>query len=252
VFSFLKFRLSDAVDIVIVALLVYYFLQFLKGTRAIRMLYALAFLVAVSLVARWLDFKALGMIVGSLTTVWIVAFVIIFQPEIRNLLARFGRYRPLRYLLRQQSDAAVIDEVVEAAAQLRERGWGALIVLEREIGLREYAETGTRVEARISAPLLVSLFAPSSPLHDGAAIIAGAHLLAAGCTLPLSDVTYQDGPLGMRHRAGLGVATVTDAVTVVVSESGGRIGFARRGRLLLGLTPSQLKYNITQTLQKET
>ncbi|MBM3316039.1 TIGR00159 family protein [candidate division WOR-3 bacterium] len=250
-FSFLKFQFSDVIDILIVALVVYYFLRFLKGTRAIRMLYALAFLVAVSLVARWLDFKALGMIVGSLTTVWIVAFVIIFQPEIRTLLARFGRLRPLRYLLRQQADAAVVDEVVEAASQLRELRWGALIVLEREIGLREYIETGTRIDARVSASLLVSLFAPSAPLHDGAAVVAGPHVVAAGCTLPLSDLTFQEGPLGMRHRAGLGITAATDAVSVIVSEGGGRISFARRGRLLLGLTPSQLKYNITQTLQKE-
>jgi diadenylate cyclase len=191
------------------------------------------------------------MIVGSLTTVWIVAFVIIFQPEIRNLLARFGRYRPLRYLLRQQADAAVIDEVVEAAAQMKERRIGALLVIEREIGLREYAETGTRVEARVSAAMLVSLFVPAAPLHDGAAILTGGQVLAAGCTLPLSDVTSQDGPLGMRHRAGLGIASVTDAVAVIVSEASGRISFARRGRLLMGLTPSQLKYNITQALQKE-
>ncbi|MEO0074163.1 MAG: diadenylate cyclase CdaA [candidate division WOR-3 bacterium] len=250
-FSFVKFRVSDAIDILLVALLVYYFLRFLKGTRAIRMLYALIFLVAVSLIARWLDFKALGLVVGSLTTVWIVAFVIIFQPEIRNLLSRFGRLGPLRYLLRQQTDADVVDAVVTAAEQLQQRRWGALIVLEREIGLREYVDTGTRIEARVSPSLLISLFAPMAPLHDGAVVIAGAQVLAAGCTLPLSDVTFQDGQLGMRHRAGLGVATLTDAIAVLVSETTGRIAFACRGRLLLGLTPAQLKYNISRALQKE-
>lgn len=249
--GFLKFRIADAVDILLVALVVYYFLRFIRGTRAIRMLYALLVFLAISLVARWLDFWALGVIISSLTTVWIVAFVILFQPEIRNLLARFGRYRPLRFLLRQQADATVIDEVVEATAQLKERGIGGLIVIEREIGLREYAETGTRMEARLSAPLLVSLFTPPAPLHDGAVVVAGGLVIAAGCTLPLSEVTYQDGPLGMRHRAGLGIATVTDAAVIVISETSGRIGFACRGRLVLSLTPSQLKYNLTQILLKE-
>lgn len=249
--SFIRFGLVDVIDILLVALLAYYFLRFLRGTRAIRMLYALAFLVAVSFIARWLDFKALGMIVSSLTTVWIVAFVILFQPEIRTLLARFGRYRPFRFLLRRQADASVIDELVEAAAQLKERRLGGLIVVERDIGLREYTETGTRVEARVSAPLIVSLFTPPSPLHDGALIVVGGQVLAAGCTLPLGDLTYQDGPLGMRHRAGLGITAVSDCVAIVVSETNGRISFARRGRLLVNLTPSQLKYNLTQALQKE-
>ena len=125
--SFVRFRLVDALDILLVALLAYYFLRFLKGTRAIRMLYGLFFLVAVSFIARWFDFKALGLIVNSLTTVWIVAFVIIFQPEIRNILSRFGRYRPLRFLLKHGADAAAVDEIVDAAAQMKDHKTGALL-----------------------------------------------------------------------------------------------------------------------------
>lgn len=249
--SFVRFRIGDVVDILVVALIAYYFLRFLKGTRAIRMLYALFSLVVVSLVARWLDFKALGLIVESLTTVWIVAFVIIFQPEIRTILSRFGRYRPLRFLLKQQPDTALIDEVVDAAAQMRDHHIGGLVVIEREIGLREYVETGTRLDARVSAALIVSLFTPPSPLHDGAIIIASGQVVAAGCTLPLGETTDRDGPVGMRHRAGLGIATVTDAVAVIVSETTGRISCAYRGRLITNLTPSQLRYNVQQALLKE-
>jgi diadenylate cyclase len=249
--SFIRFRWVDAVDIALVALLAYYFLRFLKGSRAIRMLYGLFFLVAVSFIARWLDFKALGLIVNSLTTVWIVAFVIIFQPEIRNILSRFGRYRPLRFLLKHGADAAAIDEIVDATAQMRDHKTGALMVIERDIGLREYTETGTRVEARVSASLLASIFTPPAPLHDGAVIVSGGQVVAAGCTLPLSDERYIESALGMRHRAGLGIATVTDAIAVIVSETTGKISFASRGRLLSGLTPSQLKYNIRQALVKE-
>jgi diadenylate cyclase len=249
--SFVRFRLVDALDILLVALLAYYFLRFLKGTRAIRMLYGLFFLVAVSFIARWFDFKALGLIVNSLTTVWIVAFVIIFQPELRNILSMFGRYRPLRFLLKQGADAAAIDEIVDAAAQMKDHKTGALIVIEQDIGLRDFIETGTRIEARVSAPLIVSLFTPPAPLHDGAVIITGGQVMAAGCTLPLSEERYVESALGMRHRAGLGIATVTDAIAVIVSETTGKITFASRGKLLTGLTPSQLKYNIQQALAKE-
>jgi len=249
--SFIKFRWVDAIDILLVALLAYYFLRFLKGSRAIRMLYGLFFLVVASFISRWIDFKALGMIVGSLTTVWIVAFVIIFQPEIRNILSRFGRYRPLRFLLKHGEDAAAVDEIVDAAAQMRDHKTGALMVIERDIGLREYIETGTRVEARVSVSLLVSMFTPPAPLHDGAVIVAGGQVVAAGCTLPLSEERYVESALGMRHRAGLGIATVTDAIAIIVSETTGKISFASRGELLSGLTPSQLKYNIRQALAKE-
>lgn len=249
--AFLRIGFYDVVDILIVALLGYYFLRFLRGTRAIRMLYALALLVVISFIARWLDFKALGWIVNSLTTVWIVAFVILFQPEIRNLLSRFGRYRPLRFLLKPSSDSSVVEEIVDAAAQLKERKMGALIIIEREMGLREFADTGTRIDARVAASLLATIFTPPAPLHDGAVIVTGGMISSAGCTLPLSDVRHADGSLGMRHRAGLGIATVTDAIAVIVSETAGRISFASRGRLIANLTPSQLRYNIQQALQKE-
>lgn len=245
---FFRFRFVDVIDIIIVALLAYYFLRFLRGTRAIRMLYALIFLLVIGAIARWLDFKALGLIVSSLTTVWLVAFVILFQPEIRNLLSRFGRTRPVRFLFRPAADATLVDELVAAAAQLKERKLGALIVLEREIGLREYAETGTRLEARVSAPLLVSIFTPPSPLHDGAVIISAGQIIAASCTLPLGET---EPGTGMRHRAAVGITMVTDAIAIVVSETSGNISFAQRGRLLINLTPPQLKYNLMQALLKE-
>lgn len=245
---FLRIRVGDVIDILIVALLTYYFLRFLRGTRAIRMLYALLFLLGIGAIARWFDFKALGLIVSSLTTVWLVAFVIIFQPEIRNLLTRFGRTRPVRFLFRPVADSTLVEELVAAAAQLKERKIGALIVLEREIGLREYAETGTRIEAKVAAPLLVSIFTPPSPLHDGAVIISAGQVIAASCTLPLGEA---EPGTGMRHRAAAGITAVTDAIAIVVSETTGNISFAQRSRLLINLTPSQLKYNLRQALLKE-
>lgn len=245
-----KPTLRDIIDILIVATIIFYFLKFLKGTRALRMLFALFFIFMLYFFARWLNFKTLTLIVDSLKAIWVVAFVILFQPEIRNALSRFGRYRPLRFLFKPGNEADIIDEVVEATALLKERKLGGLIVIERQMGLRDFIETGTRIEALVSAPLLISIFTPPSPLHDGACIIAGDHIVSAGCTLPLSETSYVEGFLGMRHRAGLGIATVTDAVAIIVSETTGRISFAKRGKLLIDLTPSQVKFNLTQTLIK--
>jgi diadenylate cyclase len=248
--SILKPSARDIIDILIVAAIIFYFLKFLKGTRALRMLFALFFIFMLYFFARWLNFKTLTLIVDSLKAIWVVAFVILFQPEIRNALSRFGRFGPLRFLLKPGNEAYVIDEVVEATATLKERRLGGLIVLERQMGLREFIETGTRIEALVSAPLIISIFTPPSPLHDGACIITGDHIVSAGCTLPLSETTYVDGFLGMRHRAGLGITTITDAVAIIVSETTGKISFANRGKLMIDLTPSQIKFNLTQAIVK--
>lgn len=248
--SIFKPTFRDIIDILIVAAVIFYFLKFLKGTRALRMLFALFFIFMLYFLARWLNLKTLTLIVDSLKAVWVVAFVILFQPEIRNALSRFGRYRPLRFLLKPGYEVAVVDEVVEAAALLKDRKLGGLIVLERQMGLRDFIETGTRLEALVSAPLLISIFTPPSPLHDGACIITGDHIVSAGCTLPLSETSYVGGFLGMRHRAGLGIATMTDAIAVIISETTGKISFANRAKLAMDLTPSQIKFNLTQALKK--
>jgi diadenylate cyclase len=250
VLSIFKPTFRDIVDVIIVAAVIFYFLKFLKGTRALRMLFALFFIFMLYFLARWLNLKTLTLIVDSLKAIWVVAFVILFQPEIRNALSRFGRYRPLRFLLKPGNEVAVVDEVVEAAALLKDRKLGGLIVLEREMGLRDFIETGTRLEALVSAPLLISIFTPPSPLHDGACIITGDHIVSAGCTLPLSETSYVGGFLGMRHRAGLGIATMTDAVAIIISETTGKISFADRGKLAMDLTPSQIKFSLTRALKK--
>jgi diadenylate cyclase len=248
--SILKPSFRDIIDIIIVAAMIFYFLKLLKGTRALRMLFALFFIFILYFLARWLNLTTLTLIVDTLKAVWVVAFVILFQPEIRNALSRFGRYRPLRFLLKPSNETAVVDEVVEAAALLKDRKLGGLIVIEREMGLREFIETGTRIEAIVSAPLIISIFTPPSPLHDGACIVSGEHIVSAGCTLPLSETSYVEGFLGMRHRAGLGIATVSDALAIIISETTGKISFANRGKISIDLTPSQLKFNLTQIFMK--
>ncbi len=137
---------------------------------------------------------------------------------------------------------------MNACAILKERHYGGLFVIERQIGLRDVIETGTKIEARISAMLLVAIFTPTSPLHDGACIISGDQITAAGCTLPLSDISEDGKYWGMRHRAGIGVTVVSDAVSIIVSERSGRISYAEKGQIFTDLTLSELKYNLTNVL----
>jgi len=250
-FDFLRPNWRDVVDMLLVAFVVYYFLKYLKGTRALRMLIALLVLFSFSLGARWLGFKSLGLLVDSLKAFWVVAFVILFQPEIRNALGRFGRFRPLRFLLKSETETVVIEQLLQAVDEMKERGIGGLVVLERSIGLRDFIDTGSHLEAKVSAPLLVSIFTPPSPLHDGACVIVGDSIVAAGCTLPLSDAREGSHMLGMRHRAGLGIASLTDAVSVVVSETSGKVSFASKGQLETGLNQAQLKQCLTNALLKE-
>ena len=249
--EFLKPTTRDLIDIFIVAVIVFYFLRFLKGTRALRMLYALLLIFIGSFVASWLDFKALSLIVNSLKTVWIVVFVILFQPEIRNALTRFGRTRTFRFLLQPGIEEAIIDEIIETCSVLKERHIGGLIVIERQIGLRDIIETGIKIEARVSSSLLVSIFTQGSPLHDGACIISGDQIVAAACTLPLSDLREDGIFLGMRHRAGIGVTAISDAVSVIISEMSGRVSYAEKGSILTGLTSAELKYNLSRAILKK-
>ncbi|MCX8014864.1 MAG: diadenylate cyclase CdaA [candidate division WOR-3 bacterium] len=249
--SFLKPTFRDIIDILIVAIFIFYFLKLLKGARALRMLYALLFIFIGAFVATWLDLKALSLIFNSLKTVWIVIFVILFQPEIRNALARFGRIRAFRFLLQPGLEEEDIDEIIKTCEQLKENRFGGLIVIERQIGLRDIIETGVRIDANITSALLTSIFMPDSPLHDGACIISGNQIAAAACTLPLAEVPDVKVHLGMRHRAGIGVTNISDAVSIIVSEETGRISFAEKGNILLGLTIGELKYNLLRTIFKK-
>lgn len=257
--SFLKPTYRDIIDILIVAVVFFYFLRFLKGTRALRMLYALIIILVLSVVVRWLDFKALGLIVDSLKTVWVVIFVILFQPEIRNALARFGRTRAFRFLLKAISDKEIIEEILTACTVLKERKYGALIVIERQIGLKDFIETGTRIDARLTSPLLISIFNPGSPLHDGACIISGDQIIAAGCTLPLSEpdagkpdaeTSHRGVFWGMRHRAGIGITNISDAVSIIVSGQTGNISFAQQGVIYSDLTIAQLQDKLSKSVIK--
>ena len=240
-----SFWLLDLLDILLVAVLFYRLLILVKGTRSAQMYVGLLVIVVIGLLAREFDLIAIKWIVESLKTVWLIAFVILFQPELRHALALFGRTRYFRSFWRADH-YGVLGEIVRAVETLSQRRHGALIVIERNMGLRNFVETGTRLDAKISAELLVTLFSPGSPLHDGAVILREDTAIAAPCILPLSANPRTPAGLGTRHRAGLGMSEETDAAVIVVSEQTGAISIAFRGRVRQGVDEGELRSELSQ------
>jgi diadenylate cyclase len=235
----------DLLDIFLVAALFYRLLILVKGTRSAQMYVGLLIIVLIGALARWLDLIAVKWIIDSLKTVWLIAFVILFQPELRHALAQLGRTRYFRSFLRGGT-YGVLGEVVRGVETLAERRHGALIVIERNVGLRNFVETGTRIDAKVSAELLVTLFSPGSPLHDGAVILREDTVVAAGCILPLSANPLVAGTLGTRHRAALGLSEEADSAIVVVSEQTGGISVAHRGTMKQRLDEGALRSELSR------
>lgn len=232
--------LVDVLDILIVAFLFYRLFAMIKGTRASQMFVGLIFIVVASIVAQWFRLNALNWIVGSLKTVWVILFVVIFQPELRALLTHIGQNRLLRALIRV-GDGGVLKEILGAVEDMSKERRGALIVVERDMGLRNFIETGTKMDAAVTKELLETIFTPHSPLHDGAVVIRGDQIAAAGCILPLSQTAGLSPMLGTRHRAALGLAEETDACVFVVSEETGAISIAHKGELKWNLDEGRLR-----------
>jgi len=237
----------DVIDIAIVAFAFYKMFMLVKGTRAAQMFAGLVLLVVASLVAQWFQLNALNWIVNSLKTVWVIAFVIIFQPELRKGLALIGQNRLFRPFIKVQEFGA-LGEILKAVEMMSEERIGALIAMEGDVGLRNYEETGTPMNAKVTAELLVTLFTPHSPLHDGAVIIRGLEAVAAGCILPLSQNPALPADLGTRHRAAVGLTEETDAVVIVVSEETGAISIASRGVLKRRLDKGSLRSELSRLL----
>jgi diadenylate cyclase len=226
------FRWRDALDIVLVAALIYRILMLFRGTRAVQITIGLAVLAGAAMAARALELTSLGWLLDHFWSFWVVALIVVFQPELRRALAWIGQGRLVERLVGDTAEGArVVHEIVRATESLASRRIGALIVLERATGLRQYAELGVALDALVSADLLMSVFLPYSPLHDGAVFIQGQRVVAAGCFLPLSRNTQLGRALGTRHRAALGIAEETDAIAVVASEETGRLSLAAAGRI---------------------
>jgi len=234
-----EFGPASAVDILIIAAIIYLVLLLMRGTTAVYLARGIVILLAVAFaLVRFFELTVLEWLVRNSFPALLIAIPIIFQPEIRRFLAQVGRTGRLGRALFPAYDA-VLDAVIEASDNLSQRRHGALLVLERETGLEDYAETGVRLNATPSVELLEGLFYPNSPLHDGALILRGDRVVAAGCTLPLSD-RVDRGHMGTRHRAALGISERTDAVAVVISEERGDISVAANGRMISRLEKARL------------
>jgi diadenylate cyclase len=244
-------RLTTLVDIGITALLIYWLFSLIRGTRAVRLVIGVSVLIVVYLLAVAAGLELLTRILQGGAVVGLFALVVIFQPEIRRALDRIGRVGSFGWML-AGTDSRVVDhvasEVARAAAELSAEGHGALIVIERETGMEDTAETGVMIHGDISADLIRTIFSPRTALHDGAVIVRGDTILAAGALLPLAETTVHTERFGTRHRAALGIAEQTDAIVVVVSEENGQISLVERSRIVRNLNESQLARTIRMLL----
>ncbi len=243
--GFLPITIFDLLDIIIVSWIFYTLYRYFQGTRAGQMLVGLVLLVIITLAARLLNMNALSWLMRTVQTVWVVAFVILFQPELRRLLVYVGQIPVVRGFFRVSGNRS-IDAVVEASLELARRGWGALLVLQRDSSLRAYKEQGTALHAEVSRELLISIFNPTSPLHDGAVILQNEVVEAAQCILPLSESELLDPDMGTRHRAALGLTEESDALVVVISEETGQISVAVEGHFHRRLDEADLRGHLNR------
>ncbi|TVP47330.1 MAG: TIGR00159 family protein [Gemmatimonadales bacterium] len=239
-FQFLRPRGADLFEIAIVGFLVYRLLLLLKRTRAMQMILGVGLLVGVYFLALLLQFELIRALLENLFQYGAIAMLVVFQPELRAALARLGQTRFFRSLVKIEGKQ-LVDQLVETVETLSRTRTGAIIALEREVGLDEYARTGSPLQAKVSAQLLTTIFTPYSPLHDGAVIISGDTIRAAGAILPLTQTPLADKSLGTRHRAAIGLSEETDAFVIVVSEETARISVARGGRIELGVDGDRLR-----------
>ncbi len=240
----------DIIDIAIVAFVIYQLLLLLRGRRAMQMFVSLFVIVVIGFVARWLQFDALNWLVSGLKGLWAIIFVVLFQDELRRILAQMGQSRLLRPFVRLEVHES-IDAIVTAVKAMSQKRTGALIVVERQARLLNYYQTGVLLNAPVVSSLIVSIFTPLTPLHDGAVIVSGDEIIAARCTLPLSQNPYYVHTLGTRHRAAVGLTEETDAVVVIVSEETGDISLALGGQISRAITLSQLRERLSQLLSNQ-
>lgn len=231
---------GDLAEILIVAFLLYRILVLIQRTRAMQILLGVLLLGGLYSAARLMDFFLIRKILETFFQYGAIGALVVFQPELRAALARLGQSRMIR-LFQRLEGSQVADEIAEAVTRLSRGRIGAIIAVEREVRLDEYAETGSPVRARVSAEMLATIFTPNSPLHDGAVLISGDLIRTAGAILPLTQSSVADRSLGTRHRAALGLSEETDALVIVVSEETAQVSVAAAGRLERDVDLEKLK-----------
>ena len=239
-----RIRITDLIDILIVAVIIYELLLLTRHTRGSALLKGLFLLLIIAILSNLLGFVSLNWLISAILQNGAIVLVILFQPEFRKALERMGRSRVFKKGTRKGLDEErdlIISEIIQTIMDLSKRRVGALIVFEQQTGLQDVVETGTRLNAEISAPLLENIFEPNTPLHDGAVVIRDREIMAAACILPLAEASGVSRELGTRHRAALGISENTDAIVLIVSEETGIVSLARDGVLTRPLTVKALE-----------
>lgn len=252
-----EIRITYIIDIGIIAFVFYKLLGLIKETRAEQLVKGFIIILLISKVSEWAKLYAINFILQSTFTIGLIALVILFQPELRKALEHLGRSQWVITSNKKGYNEDVlktINEIADAASVMSRKKIGALIVIERTIGINDIVETGTVTDSQLSADLLMNIFYPKSPLHDGAVVVKNNRIMAAGCLLPLSSNKYISKELGTRHRAAMGMTESSDALIVIVSEETGAISMAVEGKLQRFLDPTTLKELMEQALilEKET
>lgn len=245
-----QFRWQDLVDIVLMSIILYRLLLIIKGTKAVQMIIGLGVLLLASLLSRYFELYTVDWLIQSFWAQIVLAIIILFQPEIRRALAQMGETHLFKTLTSAE-ELKSLEEVVRAAVALANRKIGALIAIERNTLLGDFIEIGTPLDAKVSKEIILSIFHPTSPIHDGAVVIRGNRIIAAGCFLPITMGPDISKSLGTRHRAGLGLSEETDAVVLIVSEETGTISMAIGGKLETHLDMGTLRDVLTELFASE-
>ena len=243
----------DLIDIVVVSILIYEVLKLIKGTRAVQMAFGGGILVALFYGSRWFHLETVNWLIRNLVGYIVFAVIVLFQSDIRRALAHLGRGPFFRYFAKAESAEESIEELVVAANMLSSQRIGAIVAIERQIGLRNYIEGGIPLDAVLTYDLLLAIFHPDSPLHDGAVIVQDDRVAAAACFLPLTVNPKLSKELGSRHRAAIGLTEENDSVAIVVSEETGKLSIVADGQIERGLSPDELRARLRAlVLQKPT
>ncbi|NGZ77804.1 diadenylate cyclase CdaA [Saccharibacillus alkalitolerans] len=249
----LKDTVKDVADILIVTYIVYQLILLVRGTRAVQLLKGILVLVIIWAISIWLDLYTLKWLMDRMFTFGVVAIFIIFQPELRRGLEQLGRGKFVgRSSADEEEIGKMIGELMKAVAYLSRRKIGALIVFERSTGLNEYTESGIPMKSVVTSELLINIFTPNTPLHDGAVIVQDRTLSAAACYLPLSENPFISKELGTRHRAAIGISEVADSVSVIVSEETGQVSLALDGKVVRDISEEALVSKLYELLKPNT
>lgn len=241
--------IKDAADVLIVSYLIYKMIQLVRGTRAVQLLKGIFLIVITWALSTWLNLYTLKWLMNQMFSFGMVTILIIFQPELRRALEQIGRGKLFARTVNDHDVSQQVNEVIKAVNYMARRKIGALIVFERKSGLNEYIESGIKMESSMSSELLINIFIPNTPLHDGAVIVRESQIMAAACYLPLSENPFISKELGTRHRAGIGISEVCDAISVIVSEETGQVSLAINGQIVRDIKEESLISKLFEELR---